>query len=363
MGRAAGALVHPDLVARAAAEQRPYRHACRLAGDIPERMLDPAHRRVDHDAAGKARGVVHDIEEILDVAGVVADQPRLEIFDHLDRRLIRTCRIRLADPVNALVRQHLHINPVAAARSHEKGLDVGDLHRRSVADLTPVEWLQAGPRGSRSLALQLGNGGKRSGSHQGRVPEEKPSIHPECLLVGSSLFHRGRDVKLDAMTESPFAVLTAVVAPAILTNACSVLCLGTSNRLARVVDRTRQLKDSLTTAEPGTPEYQSCVNQLERQEVRAHLLLRSLKSFYMCLGAFAGTALLSILGTAWGTYYQGVGFRAIVIAAFIAGSFGVLRLVSGCVLMVRENKLAVDSLTEEVAGPLAKFRTGDENRI
>lgn len=34
---------------------------------------------------------------------------------------------------------------------------------------------------------------------------------------------------------NPFAVLTAIVAPAILTNASSVLALATSNRLARVV--------------------------------------------------------------------------------------------------------------------------------
>ena len=41
----------------------------------------------------------------------------------------------------------------------------------------------------------------------------------------------------DTAGGNPFAVLTAVVAPAILTNACSVLALGTSNRLARVVAR------------------------------------------------------------------------------------------------------------------------------
>jgi len=35
------------------------------------------------------------------------------------------------------------------------------------------------------------------------------------------------------VSDSPFAVLTAVVAPAVLTNASSVLCLGTGNRLAR----------------------------------------------------------------------------------------------------------------------------------
>ena len=44
---------------------------------------------------------------------------------------------------------------------------------------------------------------------------------------------------------NPFGVLTSVVAPAILTNACSVLALGTSNRLARVVDRTRVVAGEL----------------------------------------------------------------------------------------------------------------------
>jgi len=38
---------------------------------------------------------------------------------------------------------------------------------------------------------------------------------------------------------NPFAALSILVAPAILTSASSVLCLGTANRLARVVDRTR----------------------------------------------------------------------------------------------------------------------------
>ena len=52
---------------------------------------------------------------------------------------------------------------------------------------------------------------------------------------------------------NPFAVLTAVVAPAILTNACSVLALGTSNRLARVVDRTRVVARGAGGARAGRP--------------------------------------------------------------------------------------------------------------
>ena len=46
---------------------------------------------------------------------------------------------------------------------------------------------------------------------------------------------------MDSIATSPFAALTIIVAPAILTNAASVLSLGTGNRIARVVDRTRIL--------------------------------------------------------------------------------------------------------------------------
>jgi len=48
-----------------------------------------------------------------------------------------------------------------------------------------------------------------------------------------------------AFADNPFAVLTAVVAPAVLTNASSVLSLGTANRIGRIVDRTRILTAEL----------------------------------------------------------------------------------------------------------------------
>ena len=59
-----------------------------------------------------------------------------------------------------------------------------------------------------------------------------------------------------SVADNPFAVLTAIVAPAILTNASSVLALGTSNRLARVVDRTRVVAAELAGFEPASEGYQ-----------------------------------------------------------------------------------------------------------
>lgn len=50
------------------------------------------------------------------------------------------------------------------------------------------------------------------------------------------------------MDPNPFAILSLIVAPAILTNASSVLIMSTSNRLARTVDRARELSKQLEEA-------------------------------------------------------------------------------------------------------------------
>ncbi len=50
------------------------------------------------------------------------------------------------------------------------------------------------------------------------------------------------------MAPNPFAALSLIAAPAVLTNASSLLILSTSNRLARAVDRARQMTTELERA-------------------------------------------------------------------------------------------------------------------
>ena len=100
-----------------------------------------------------------------------------------------------------------------------------------------------------------------------------------------------------SLVANPFAALTAVAGPAVLTNACSVLALGTSNRLARVVDRTRVVTRQLAEQKPGTKEYESLARQRTRLAVRSHLLLRALRATYAALGGFASAALLMVVGS------------------------------------------------------------------
>jgi predicted Kef-type K+ transport protein len=180
--------------------------------------------------------------------------------------------------------------------------------------------------------------------------------HPEDRLICS------REKKIETLglhdhtTGSPFAVLTAIVAPAILTNASSVLALGTSNRLARVVDRTRIVAGELAGFEPGSPDYQAWATQLEALQIRAQLLVKALRLFYAGLGLFAASALVSV-GGAIGAYYgQRVLFEAGAALAVLTGASAVAGLVFGCVSMVRETQLAVRTLAEE-----AKIRTSQQD--
>jgi hypothetical protein len=154
-------------------------------------------------------------------------------------------------------------------------------------------------------------------------------------------------VEYTAVASNPFAVLTAIVAPAILTNASSVLALGTSNRLGRVVDRTRVVAAELAAREPESPGYRMWVAQLEPLQVRAQQLLKALRLFYAALGLFAASALVSVGGSIAAFYGQRLLFEVTAGLAVLTGTSAVLALSAGCVLMVHETQLAVQSLSNE----------------
>jgi hypothetical protein len=159
-------------------------------------------------------------------------------------------------------------------------------------------------------------------------------------------------VQYQIIGSNPFAVLTAIVAPAILTNASSVLALGTSNRLGRVVDRTRVVYADLAATEPGPLEHKEWMGQLDALKARAQMLLKALRLFYAALGLFAATALVSVAGSMATYYGQKLLFEAAGALSILSGASAVSSLAVGCVLMVHETRLAVQSLAEE-----ARIRT------
>src|SRR5918995_635594 len=100
---------------------------------------------------------------------------------------------------------------------------------------------------------------------------------------------------------NPFAALSLIVAPAILTNAASVLAMSTSKS-------------------PGA-RRRSCAGACEaaRSETRAMLLLRVLRSFYTALAGFAVATLVSLLGAALAAVASGLAVQVLELAGVGAG--------------------------------------------
>jgi len=153
---------------------------------------------------------------------------------------------------------------------------------------------------------------------------------------------------MPGMMENPFAALTVVVAPAMLTNACSVLALGTATRIGRVVDRTRIVIVARGALTKGMPEYHAYSMQLRHLQTRGILLRHALRMFYAALGSFAASALIAVAGTILAASDLQVAFRTAAVIGLGMGAAGVSTLVAGCVQMVRETRLAIQTMAEEV---------------
>jgi hypothetical protein len=162
---------------------------------------------------------------------------------------------------------------------------------------------------------------------------------------------------------NPFAAFSLIVAPAILTNAASVLAMSTSNRLARAVDRARDLARQLEahdlspdSAAPERAEYERRLEELSATETRTTMLLNVLQSFYFALGGFASSTLASLLGAVLAQWGDNPGVTVLELVAVAAGTIGVASLVRGSLLLVRETSIAVRVISERAASVRARAR-------
>ncbi len=152
---------------------------------------------------------------------------------------------------------------------------------------------------------------------------------------------------MQAQPFGPFAILTAVVAPAVLTNACSVLALGTAGRVARVVDRTRAVTAEMGVSADDPKLYALLEGQLRILRRRGRLLVLALRYTYLSLGGFALSALVSVVGGAL-THFEVVpAYRIAAFLGLVIGLLSVAGLVAACAMMVRETTMAIENLTEE----------------
>jgi threonine/homoserine/homoserine lactone efflux protein len=141
------------------------------------------------------------------------------------------------------------------------------------------------------------------------------------------------------------SVLSAMITPAVLVSACGTLIFSTSTRLARIVDRVRELSQMIErmAADETIDFIDARRDEVDRQIAtharRGRIIQRSLTSFYIALGLFvAMTVCLGLVAIiqrgAW-----------IPVTLGIAGT---VYLFYGSVLLIAETRLALRSVNSEM---------------
>ncbi|HEY8649397.1 MAG TPA: hypothetical protein VIL70_00625 [Chthoniobacterales bacterium] len=148
-----------------------------------------------------------------------------------------------------------------------------------------------------------------------------------------------------SLLQSPFAPLTLVVAPALLTNASSVLAMSTVNRMVRAHER---MHGFFAKSEAGELS-DFFTAQVDRVEKQAALLLRALHSIYIALAAFACATLVTLLGAELISVAGALSLRAVASLGIALGFVGVGGLVVACVNLFRATHISVLNIRDEAA--------------
>jgi hypothetical protein len=152
-------------------------------------------------------------------------------------------------------------------------------------------------------------------------------------------------------TGGAFAVLSFLAAPAILTNASTILALGTSNRLARASDRARAASAAIVGSKGPSDDsllkfYQRDFDSATR---RAGLLITALRRFYLAAGCFATGTCVALLGAFAEYFHIPVLPLAAQIATIALALTGVGGLAHGSLTLLGETRIALRTLEEQHA--------------
>ncbi len=142
-----------------------------------------------------------------------------------------------------------------------------------------------------------------------------------------------------------YAILTAMLAPALLMAATASLLVSANARLARVVDRLRAL---IVEWKHDAPDRRFRDDQIARHRQRAQLVLRACQMLYLALGGFVGTSLALAVDAF-------LGFRLGAIPTVLA-VLGVGFLLLASFSMWREVSLSVRSFDLELDQEIARSR-------
>lgn len=152
------------------------------------------------------------------------------------------------------------------------------------------------------------------------------------------------------------SILSAMIAPVVLIMASGSLILTTSQRLSRVIERSRKLTDQLrqlvkenTSGNTLEKESQLLFSQLNMATQRARLLQRAMTSLYLTLSVFLTVSISIVI-----IDVSGFGYTWLPVALAITGAF---LLFYASILLIKESRIAVWAVDEEMKQAILLFQT------
>jgi hypothetical protein len=156
-------------------------------------------------------------------------------------------------------------------------------------------------------------------------------------------------METSSLVHSPFSVLTFIVAPALLTNASSLLVLSTINRMLRAQERMHELFAKSQEGGLSAAAARQLVEQVDRVETQASLLLRGLRCIYVALASFAIATLVTLLGSSLASFQNALWLYVLSGLGIALGFVGVSGLVLGCVNLFRATQVSLTNLCIEAS--------------
>jgi type IV secretory pathway TrbD component len=150
-----------------------------------------------------------------------------------------------------------------------------------------------------------------------------------------------------SLADNPFAVLTFIAAPAVLTNATVVLASSAASRMLPTRRRMTHLVDKLDQGNLSPEARARLVKHANRVKTQAELLMGALYSIYVALGAFASATLVTLLGAVLASFRDSLWFTALIGLAILLGVVGVGSLVVGSALLFRATHLSLIGIRED----------------
>ena len=136
-----------------------------------------------------------------------------------------------------------------------------------------------------------------------------------------------------------YAILTAMLAPAFFLTATAALLASANARLARIIDRARQLLKDLSENED--PEERAILEQrITVQRKRSLTILRASQLLYMAISCFVATSLL-VAGDSYFNHIFGPWPTIMAVS-------GVLSMFGSSVLLASEAAMAVRAVNDEM---------------